>query len=110
VGFLKSLYSIIYLCKPDKVIITWDGEGGSAKRKQLDENYKAKRKPSKLNRAYEFNLDNPEENLAWQRVKLADYLDMLPVCQILIKGVEADDIISWVSRNYPDDEKIIVSN
>ena len=42
-GFMKSLQKISGMFQPDEVIVCWDGEGGSQKRKQIDKNYKAGR-------------------------------------------------------------------
>ena len=49
-GFLKILQKLLREIKPDEVIICWDGEGGSTKRKSSDKNYKQGRKPISLNR------------------------------------------------------------
>jgi len=50
VGVIKSLQKICREVNPDKVIICWDGEGGSKKRKLMKKDYKAGRKPIRLNR------------------------------------------------------------
>ena len=49
-GFMKSLQKICGMFSPDQVIICWDGEGGSQKRKQMNKNYKAGRAPVRFNR------------------------------------------------------------
>ena len=40
IGFLKILQKLCREIKPDKVIICWDGQGGSKKRKLINKNYK----------------------------------------------------------------------
>ena len=42
-GYLKILQKMLRVTNPDKVIICWDGEGGSKKRKKMFEGYKAGR-------------------------------------------------------------------
>ena len=44
-GYLKILQKLLRETKPDKVIICWDGPGGSQKRRQTVKEYKAGRKP-----------------------------------------------------------------
>jgi len=46
-GFLKILQKNIREIRPDKIIICWEGPNGSQKRRALNKNYKAGRKPSK---------------------------------------------------------------
>jgi len=43
IGFLRSLGYIIKLIRPTRVIIIFDGKGGSQKRKKLFPDYKAGR-------------------------------------------------------------------
>jgi 5'-3' exonuclease len=40
VGFLLSLQKIVRETKPDGIVIAWDGEGGSLRRKQSVKEYK----------------------------------------------------------------------
>jgi DNA polymerase-1 len=49
-GFIKILQKLVRETKPDNIIIAWDGPDGSRKRKTMDKNYKAGRKPIRLNR------------------------------------------------------------
>ena len=39
-GFLQSLQKLIRETKPDQVLICWDGEGGSQRRKSKNKGYK----------------------------------------------------------------------
>ena len=50
IGFLKSLQKICRILNPDEVIVCWDGIGGSARKKAIDKDYKAGRKPLRFNR------------------------------------------------------------
>jgi len=112
-GFLKILQKLIREIKPDRVLIAWDGPNGSKKRKIMDKNYKAGRSPIRLNRAVR-NLTEAEEleNKIWQQTRLFEYLNCLPIMQVLIPETEADDVISYAVQlpDYHDWEKVIVSN
>lgn len=110
VGFLRSLASFIRLQDPDRVILVWDGPGGSIKRKNVVRSYKEGRKPTRLNRNYDFENDDPAANKIKQRIRLAEYLLNLPVNQLTIPDIEADDVIGYLVKYYDKDEKIIISN
>jgi len=112
-GFIKILQKLVRETKPDNIIIAWDGPDGSRKRKTMDKNYKAGRKPIRLNRAIR-NLTEDEElaNKMWQQKRIIEYMNEMPIIQVLIEQIEADDIISYVTqmRYYDGWQKIIVSN
>ena len=99
--------------KPDEVIICWDGEGGSTKRKSSDKNYKQGRKPIRLNRDIR-NLSENEEiaNKIWQQTRLIEHLNNIGVIQLMLPQVEADDVIGYVCSmsKYQDWQKVIVSS
>ena len=94
-------------------MIVWDGPNGSKKRKSIDKNYKQGRKPLRLNRAVH-NLTDDEivHNKIWQQARIIDYLNEMPIIQIMIPEVEADDVVSHVSalQHYDGWQKIIISN
>ena len=112
-GFIKILQKLVRETKPDNIIIAWDGPDGSRKRKTMDKNYKAGRKPIRLNRAIR-NLTEDEElaNKMWQQKRIIEYMNEMPIIQVLIPQIEADDIISYVTQMnyYKGWQKIIVSN
>ena len=112
-GFIKILQKLARETKPDNIIIAWDGPDGSRKRKTMDKNYKAGRKPIRLNRAIR-NLTEDEElqNKVWQQRRIIEYMNEMPIIQVLIAQIEADDIISYVTQmeHYNGWQKIIVSN
>ena len=72
-GFIKILQKLVRETKPDNIIIAWDGPDGSRKRKTMDKNYKAGRKPIRLNRAIR-NLTEDEElaNKMWQQKRIIE--------------------------------------
>jgi len=112
-GFLKILQKLVRETKPDEIVICWDGEGGSQKRKTKNKGYKEGRKPIRLNRDIR-NLSENEEiaNKIWQQTRLAEYLNELPIIQLVLPAVEADDIISVVAQHplYNGWQKVIVSS
>lgn len=109
-GFLTNIRKFIELTKPDKVILAWDGAGGSKKRRALDENYKKGRKPPRLNRNFDFENIDPDKNRIYQRNRLALYLEDLPVHEIIIEDIEADDAIGYLWSFYKGHQKIIASS
>ena len=72
-GFLQSLQKLCRESKPDAVVIAWDGQGGSNRRRQMNKNYKEGRKPIRLNRDIR-NLSEAEEvtNKIWQQTSLME--------------------------------------
>ena len=113
VGFLKILQKLCRETRPDEIVVCWDGEGGSRKRKSTNKNYKAGRKPIRLNRDIRNLTENEElENKIWQQTRLVEYLNNLPIIQLMLPAVEADDIISQVVQDpkYSGWQKIIVSS
>jgi DNA polymerase-1 len=111
-GFLKSLQKLMRDTNPDKVIICWDGPGGSQKRKSMVKSYKDGRKPIRLNRSIR-NLSESEEveNKIWQQTRLVEYLNNTPIIQLMFESIEADDIISAVVQHHTlrGWQKVIVS-
>ena len=112
-GFLKILQKLCRELKPDRVIVCWDGPGGSRRRKSLQGDYKSGRKPIRLNRSIR-NMTEREElkNKVWQQTRLFEYLNEMPIVQILIPDIEADDIIAVAKKQKALDgwQKIIISN
>jgi len=112
-GCMQSLQKVIRESKPDMVVICWDGEGGSKQRKLLKKDYKAGRKPIRLNRAIRNMSDGEEtDNKFWQQSRLVDYYNQIPVIQFMFDATEADDIIAYVSKHklLEDYDKIILSS
>ena len=112
-GCVQSIQKIVRESKPDMIVVCWDGEGGSAKRKLIKKDYKGGRKPIRLNRGIR-NLSPEEEmqNKVWQQTRLIEYFNHTPIMQFMFKGVEADDIIAYISQlnELSDCEKLIVSS
>tara|TARA_R110000744_G_scaffold133698_1_gene242230 strand:+ start:182 stop:1153 length:972 start_codon:yes stop_codon:yes gene_type:complete len=112
-GTIKILQKLVRMTKPDEVVIVWDGPNGSAKRKSLDKNYKLGRKPLRLNRSTHNLTDNEiVHNKIWQQSRVIDYFNEMPIVQVMIPEVEADDVISHITslQHYNGWQKIIISN
>lgn len=112
-GSIKILQKLVRISQPDSIVIVWDGPNGSRKRKTMDKNYKAGRKPIRLNRAFHNLTDNEElQNRIWQQTRVIEYLNEMPVVQIMLPEIEADDVISHVSQlsHYDGWQKVIISN
>mgnify|MGYP003117496828 CR=1 FL=1 len=112
-GFLKILQKLVRETKPDRIVICWDGEGGSRKRRAVNKNYKEGRKPLRLNRNVKVLSEQEElENKIWQQTRLIEYLNCMPVTQLMFPEVEADDVIAQVARmpHFAEWQKVIVSS
>ena len=112
-GTISSLGKLMRETRPNKIVICWDGPGGSRKRKTANKNYKGGRKPIRLNRDIR-NLSEYEEmaNKVWQQTRLIEYLNEFPITQIMIEDIEADDVIAYVAQlpSLRGWQKIIVSS
>lgn len=114
-GFLMSIGSAIKKIKPTRVIICFDGKGGSQRRRKLFPAYKGNRKPSqKLNRAYQAgggSLTDQQENMKMQLGRLINYLDTLPVTCMSIENIEADDAMAYITQQVlPESRHFIMSS
>jgi DNA polymerase-1 len=113
VGTLKSIGYAIRLINPTRVIITFDGKGGSDSRKKIYAGYKADRAKNKirLNRAITVDMNPEDEQVSMRRqmVALADLLTYLPVTIMLYDGIEADDVMAYIATQLrKDDEKVVL--
>ena len=99
VGFLRSLGYVTRIFDPTRVIIVWDGKGGSANRKNIDPNYKAQRATSRITHWGLYDTKAEEtEALIGQLHRTQDYLECLPVQQLMMEKLEADDIIAYIAK------------
>jgi DNA polymerase-1 len=99
VGFLRSLGYVTRIFDPTRVIIVWDGKGGSANRKNIDPNYKAQRATSRITHWGLYDTKEEEtEALIGQLYRTQDYLECLPVHQLVMDKLEADDIMAWIAK------------
>ena len=109
-GFMKSLAFAIREMEPTRVIVTYDGAGGSKRRKKINPNYKANRTPKRVTKFDAFNsLEDEKEAMKIQFRRLLSYLELLPIDVYSIDNVEADDVIAYLAQNVLENEVIIMS-
>ena len=110
--FINILNKITREVKPDMIAIVWDGKGGSRKRRAINKDYKAGRKPPRTNWS-QVGLDEGDikDNKVWQQMRVIEYLNQTPVVQFMEPEVEADDVISYIKSSsiFTDWQKVIVS-
>lgn len=115
IGFLKSIGHAIKLLSPTRVVIVFDGEGGSVNRKYLYQGYKANRDTGNIMNRMSFTSKEEEEESKYNQLeRLIDYLSLLPVTLISMDKLEADDIIGYLSQyiyeEVADSEQYIMSS
>jgi len=110
-GFLKSLAYAIRETNPTRVMVIYDGAGGSQRRRKMSPNYKGNRKPGKrITRWDAFkNVEEEKQAMKIQFSRLLEYLETLPINVISIDKIEADDTIAYITNNLLKDEVIIMS-
>jgi DNA polymerase-1 len=110
VGFLKSIGYTINMVRPTRVIIVFDGKGGSDRRRKLYPEYKDKKRTKyRLNRSYDFaSMDDERQNMLMQLQRSVEYLDTLPLLTLSFDHIEADDTIGYISRQVLTDSKIVI--
>ena len=100
---LRSIGLAIKTVKPTRVIVVFDGKGGSKSRKKVYDGYKAGREKNKLrvNRQYQdmMNDEDERESMKRQYVWLFELLHNLPVTTMMYDGVEADDVMAYITTN-----------
>lgn len=110
-GFLKSVGYAIKLLNPTRVIIVFDGKGGSQKRRKIYPGYKNGRKTDiRLNRTYDELSDSLTEsqNFKKELVRTVNYLDVLPVTVMSLDQVEADDTIAYLAKQTFKDSNVSI--
>jgi DNA polymerase-1 len=99
IGFLRSLGYMTRMFDPTRVVVVWDGKGGSGNRKNIDPNYKAQRATSRITHWGLYDSKAEEQQaLIGQLYRLQDYLECLPVHHIMMEKLEADDIIAYLAK------------
>lgn len=99
VGFLRSLGYVTRIFDPTRVVVIWDGKGGSGNRKNIDPNYKAQRATSRITHWGLYDTKEEEtEALIGQLYRVQDYLECLPMQQMMLEKLEADDIMAYLAK------------
>lgn len=97
---LMMLSRLIEHFKVRRVVCCWD-VGKCYKRLEIYPEYKAGRRSDMS--------EEEKENIYQQMDKLKEILSLLPVKQVIIEGIEADDIIGFISQKLKT-KKVIISN
>lgn len=115
IGFLRSIGSVIRQVNPTRVILVFDGKKGSTGRKKVFDGYKSGRGVNRfrVNRQYPEMMSQEEEDRSMKRqlLSLVDILDYLPITTMIYDGIEADDVIAYITTNLVEEpnECVIVS-
>jgi len=104
-GFLRSLGSLVKQLKPTSIYIVFDGVGSSINRKNLLPEYKSGRNVLRVNKTSFDSQETENESKTNQIIHLIHYLQCLPVKILSLDGVEADDIIAFLSKEITKDQK-----
>ena len=110
-GFLKSVGYAINLLNPTRVIVVFDGNGGSQKRRKIYPEYKKGRKTRiKFNRTYDemSSSDIEQKNLKMELLRLVNYLEVLPITVMAIDNIEADDTIAYLAEQTFKDSNVTI--
>ena len=113
IGFLKSLQKVARYFNADEIIVAWDGHEGSQRKRSMNKDYKGGRKPVRFNRRMiELDPKAEQANKGYQQVRLMEYLNQMPVIQLVADFTEADDIIAHVINHdrYKGWLKTIISS
>jgi len=100
-GFMKSLGYAIKIIDPTKIIIVFDGIGGSNNKRNLYPDYKGNRNKSRMTNYSIFsNKEEETEAITNQMSRLIQYLRCLPTTIVCIDGIEADDVIGYLAVKF----------
>lgn len=121
IGFLKAMKYLVRMFNPSKLFVVWEQGGGCPKRKKIYPEYKANRvKQKDFDGLYKSEKDAmmaDTETKAKQLKFLTTALGSLPVYQMYIPEVEADDVIAYLVKHkygpysdYRETTKIVVSS
>jgi DNA polymerase-1 len=100
--FLNTIRKFIEEHNFDKVVVFWDGEGSTDKRKLIYPQYKQNRRST----LEEHKLESFES----QRHRIKQYLEEIFVRQVDVVGNEADDLIAHYCQISNDEIKTIFSS
>lgn len=111
VGTLKSIGFAVRTLNPTRVILVFDGKGGSTSRQKIHSEYKAGRAKNKirLNRTYADMMTAEDEQVSMKRqmVALADLLTCLPVSTMVYDGIEADDVMAYIATQLKKENESV---
>lgn len=109
-GFLRSIGFAIRTIKPTKVIVVFDGEGGSTNKRYLYPEYKANRNHTQILNWSFSTKEEEQDAMVSQIVRLIEYLECLPIHMLSINKIEADDVIGYLAGQLPNKVTIMSSD
>ena len=103
---VMSLYSWINKFSPDAMFLCYEGKKSGLRRRRSFHDYKdGRRNPHTIS-----NIEYNEKNAFWNELKVFfSLVEQMPFCNLSIDYLEADDVISYLSKKFKDDEVIIIS-
>ena len=109
-GVVGTINSIIYLSQKynsKEIICVFDGKNNAKRRQKIYPEYKIDRgkKNDNVKSPLIENLYRAKENKELQERLLVAFLKRMPVKILNIKGLEADDVISFLINQYYEDKK-----
>lgn len=109
VGTLQSLGKLLGEFKPTQCVVVWDGEGGSAKRRSIYNEYKSGRRVRLNGEDFGGDAKRHLENMRHQRQITSECLNTLGIPQVRCADVEADDLIAYIVGSLNTERSVVVS-
>jgi DNA polymerase-1 len=110
---MRTLGKLTDRYQPSRIVVVFDGEGGSNPRKMIYPDYKGQRVNRIMNPAVFSTQEEHDASKEDQIVRLIDFLRCLPVSLVCMDYVEADDVIAWISNwiqeMKPEQSQILAS-
>lgn len=102
--FLNTLRKFLDEFNYDKVIVFWDGENNSVRRKKINNNYKN-------NKRSDHRYNDPKlDSYNYQINRVKEYLEEIFVRQLELNELESDDMISYYCSISKNESKTIFSS
>ena len=109
-GTLNALQSYVKTFTPSEVYICWEGSQSAERRRKKLKEYKEGRKFVGMRRGFTTSDTDEKEAFTRQLNLLKQCLDSLPIKEVSVKYLEADDVIAYMAKKVVKDiPKIIIS-
>jgi DNA polymerase-1 len=93
-GFVRMIKKIIDSFKPENMVLVWDSKG-KTERHEIFADYKATRQA-------------PPSDLFEQKELIIQFADMIALKEIVMPGVEADDLIHSLAKKFSHEYNVII--
>ena len=109
-GTLNALQSYIKSFTPSEVYICWEGSQSAERRRKKLKEYKEGRKFVGMRRGFTTSDRDEKEAFTRQLNLLKQCLEDLPIKEVSVKYLEADDVIAYLAKKIIKDiPKVIIS-